>query len=61
MDGRGRGHADTGNSGDFVDGGLLEASDRSEMGDQRFAAMLPNPGTESSAEAVIRVDRLLRW
>ncbi|COX09518.1 Uncharacterised protein [Mycobacterium tuberculosis] len=21
----------------------------------------PNPGTESSAEAVIRVDRLLRW
>src|ERR1700757_3197364 len=39
-DGRGGGHADTRNCGDLVDGGLLEAGYRSEMGYQRLAAML---------------------
>src|ERR1700757_1557422 len=38
-DGRGGGHADARNCGDLVDGGLLEAGYRSEMGYQRLAAM----------------------
>jgi len=56
-----RGHADSRHRGDLLDAGLLQPGQRAEVGDQRLTTVLPQTADRSSADAVIRFDRLLRW